>query len=65
MIPETFSQEKQQLIKALGARIIHSPSQEGMQGAIRKAKFLADQLPNSFCRYSLKMNKIRLPIIEH
>jgi cysteine synthase A len=48
VIPDTFSQEKQQLIKALGARIIHSPGLEGMQGAIEKAKLLAAQLPNSF-----------------
>ena len=48
VIPDTFSQEKQQLIQALGARIIHSPGHEGMQGAIEKAKLLAAQLPNSF-----------------
>lgn len=36
-VPEHFSQEKQQLMKALGAEIIHTPRKEGMKGAIDRA----------------------------
>ncbi|GGJ66844.1 O-acetylserine dependent cystathionine beta-synthase [Anoxybacillus voinovskiensis] len=48
-VPEKFSIEKQQLMKALGATIIHTPTSEGMQGAIRKAKELAATIPNAYC----------------
>ncbi|ANB61287.1 PLP-dependent cysteine synthase family protein [Anoxybacteroides amylolyticum] len=48
-VPEKFSIEKQQLMKALGATIIHTPTSEGMQGAIRKAKELAAAMPNAYC----------------
>lgn len=48
-VPEKFSIEKQRLMKALGAAIIHTPTSEGMQGAIRKAKELAATIPNSYC----------------
>ncbi|GAC90877.1 cysteine synthase [Anoxybacillus flavithermus NBRC 109594] len=48
-VPEKFSIEKQQLMRALGATIINTPTHEGMQGAIRKAKELAAEIPNSYC----------------
>ena len=48
-MPEKFSMEKQVIMKALGAEIIHTPTSEGMQGAIAKAKQLLDEIPNSFC----------------
>ncbi|MGJ7035064.1 PLP-dependent cysteine synthase family protein [Anoxybacillus eryuanensis] len=48
-VPEKFSIEKQQLMRALGATIIHTPTNEGMAGAIRKAKELAAEIPNSYC----------------
>lgn len=48
-VPEKFSVEKQQLMKALGATIVHTPTSEGMQGAIRKAQELAREIPNSYC----------------
>lgn len=48
VVPEKFSQEKQILMQALGAEIIHTPSEEGIVGAIKKAKALANQISNSY-----------------
>lgn len=48
-VPEKFSLEKQELMKALGATIVHTPTSEGMQGAIRKAQELVKEIPNSYC----------------
>lgn len=47
-VPEHFSQEKQQLMKALGAEIVHTPRSEGMKGAIDKVNELLKEIPNSF-----------------
>src|SRR5690606_2600540 len=48
VVPEHFSQEKQALMKALGAEIVNTPREKGMAGAIEKAKELAAQIENSF-----------------
>ena len=40
VVPQKFSQEKQTLMKALGAEIIHTSTEEGMLGAARKAEEL-------------------------
>ncbi|MBU8879479.1 cysteine synthase family protein [Bacillus sp. FJAT-29790] len=48
-MPEKFSIEKQELMKALGAEIVHTPTSEGMKGAIAKAKQLLDEIPGSYC----------------
>ena len=47
VIPEKFSQEKQIILKALGAEIISTPLEEGMLGATRKAEELRENIPNS------------------
>ncbi|HEY76124.1 MAG TPA: cysteine synthase family protein [Thermoflexia bacterium] len=47
VVPERFSQEKQILMRALGAEIIHTPTKEGMEGAIEKAQELAAQIPGA------------------
>ncbi|MDD7403551.1 MAG: cysteine synthase family protein [Butyribacter sp.] len=47
VVPTKFSAEKQQLMAALGAKIINTPREEGMQGAVRKAEELKVQIPNS------------------
>lgn len=47
-VPETFSEEKVTIMKALGADVTRTPDEEGMQGAIRQAKALAANDPNSF-----------------
>ena len=49
VVPEKFSQEKQVLIRALGATVINTPSELGMVGAIEKAKQLQKEIPDSYC----------------
>jgi cysteine synthase len=39
-VPENFSQEKVTIMRALGAEVERTPDEEGMQGAIRRAKEL-------------------------
>ncbi|MFD1781202.1 PLP-dependent cysteine synthase family protein [Fredinandcohnia salidurans] len=48
-VPEKFSVEKQELMKALGATIVNTPTEAGMTGAIEKAKELLNEIPNSYC----------------
>ena len=47
-LPESFSVERRNLLKALGAELILTPASEGMKGAIRIAEELAAKTPNSF-----------------
>ncbi len=53
-IPETFSIERRNLMKALGAELILTPGSEGMKGAIRTATELAAATPNSFIPQQFK-----------
>ena len=46
-VPEKFSIEKQQVMRALGAEIIHTSREEGMLGAERKAEELLKQIEGS------------------
>ena len=46
-MPETMSQERRNLLKALGANLVLTPGAEGMQGAIAKADALRDETPGS------------------
>jgi cysteine synthase A len=48
VVPEKFSYEKQTLMKALGAKLINTPSEDGIKGAIKKARELEAQTPNSY-----------------
>jgi O-acetylserine dependent cystathionine beta-synthase len=48
-VPEKFSMEKQELMKALGAKIVHTPTENGMKGAIQKAEELLKEIPGSYC----------------
>ncbi|HZG80980.1 MAG TPA: cysteine synthase A [Brevibacillus sp.] len=47
-VPEKFSEEKQELMRALGAEVINTPTELGIKGAIAKAKELAESIPGSF-----------------
>jgi cysteine synthase A len=43
VVPERFSLEKQQLMRALGAEVINTPTEDGMGGAIDRARQLAEE----------------------
>lgn len=53
-LPETFSIERRNLMKALGAELILTPGSEGMKGAIKRATELAAATPNSFLPQQFK-----------
>ncbi len=48
VVPEKFSLEKQELMRALGAKIVHTPTEEGIKGAIAEAKRLHAERSNSY-----------------
>ncbi|KAB7704291.1 cysteine synthase A [Bacillus aerolatus] len=43
VMPETMSMERRNLLRAYGAELVLTPGPEGMNGAIRKAKELAEE----------------------
>ncbi|MDG5760147.1 PLP-dependent cysteine synthase family protein [Natronococcus sp. A-GB1] len=47
VVPERFSVEKQQLMAALGAEVINTPTDDGMGGAIDRAHELAAELDDA------------------
>ena len=47
VVPERFSVEKQQLMAALGADVINTPTEDGMGGAIQRAHELAEELDDA------------------
>ncbi|HVI09514.1 MAG TPA: cysteine synthase A [Candidatus Binatia bacterium] len=47
-VPENFSQEKVTIMQALGAEVERTPDEEGMSGAIRRAKELVANDPRAF-----------------
>ena len=53
-MPETFSIERRNLLKALGAKLVLTPGPEGMGGAIRKAEELHHSIPGSFVPQQFK-----------
>lgn len=48
VVPSKFSMEKQEIMRALGATVVNTPTEEGIKGAIAKAKLLAEEIPNSY-----------------
>lgn len=54
VVPEKFSQEKQTLMRALGAKIINTPRADGMLGAAAKAEQLLAEVPNSIALRQFK-----------
>ncbi len=48
VMPETMSEERRIIIKALGAELVLSDGSKGMKGAIEKAKEIAQDTPGSF-----------------
>lgn len=53
-MPETFSIERRNLLKALGAQLVLTPGSEGMAGAIRRAEDMHADTPNSFIPQQFK-----------
>ncbi|MDO5323786.1 MAG: cysteine synthase family protein [Clostridia bacterium] len=47
VVPKKFSQEKQTLMRALGAEIVNTPREEGMLGATAKAEELRASIPGA------------------
>ncbi len=47
-MPETMSVERKKILKAYGAKIILTPGEQGMKGAIKRAQELVEKTPNSF-----------------
>jgi cysteine synthase A len=58
-MPETFSIERRNLLKALGAELVLTPGPDGMPGAIKKAEELAARSPTFSSRNSPKTPPIR------
>lgn len=48
VMPDSMSRERQLLMKAYGAELVLTPGALGMQGAVDRAKALAEQIPDSF-----------------
>jgi cysteine synthase A len=47
VVPERFSVEKQQLMRALGAEVINTPAEDGMSRAVERAHELAEELDDA------------------
>jgi cysteine synthase A len=47
-MPETMSIERRKLLKHLGAELVLTPGNEGMKGAINKAREILAQTPNAY-----------------
>lgn len=47
-VPEQFSEEKVKIMRALGAEVVRTPDEEGMQGAIKQAQQYTAKTPGAF-----------------
>ena len=48
VMPDNMSKERISVLKILGAQIVLTPAKDGMMGAIKKARELKKEIPNSF-----------------
>lgn len=47
-VPKNFSEEKREIMRALGGELVLTPAEDGIKGAIEKAEELASQIPDSY-----------------
>ncbi len=47
-VPENFSTEKREVMRALGGEVVLTPADDGIKGAIERAEELAREIPNSY-----------------
>jgi len=47
-VPENFSIEKREVMRALGGEVELTPKDDGMKGAIKRAEELAKEIPNAY-----------------
>lgn len=53
-VPEHFSVEKREVMKALGGELVLTPKDDGIRGAIKKAEELAAGIPNAYVPQQFK-----------
>src|SRR3954468_13131052 len=53
-MPESMSLERRRLLKAFGAEVILTPKEQGMRGAINRARELLTERPGSFMPQQFK-----------
>jgi [CysO sulfur-carrier protein]-thiocarboxylate-dependent cysteine synthase len=51
VMPDNTTPEREQMLRLYGAEIVHSPGEEGSNGAVRLAQRLADEDPTVFMPY--------------
>jgi cysteine synthase len=56
VMPDTMTQERINLLKAYGAKVVLTPGEDKMPGAIKKAKELTKEIPNSFMPMQFENN---------
>ncbi len=47
VVPEKYSREKQRVMRALGAELVTTPTDEGMEGAQQRAAAIAEETPGA------------------
>ena len=62
--PEKFSHEKQTLMRALGAKVVNTPTELGMEGAINKTAELLEKSQVHIPRVNFKTSLIRKRIMK-
>jgi len=53
-MPESMSVERRKILQGLGAELVLTPAQEGMEGAISQAALLQEKIPDSFMPQQFK-----------